>query len=202
MVSPSVRRRLRAGALVLGASASLGLVACGGGDDDPGKGSAAGYEKALNGFCGGLAESRTTLEKELREATADASTNPEKATGALASVFRKYSETLKSELNTLADAEAPREYAMFSRDLDSGVERTSTILEDIADKVEDVDLSGARSGDTAGVQRAITELQAAVSGAKEAEEALSGIRNPPAALARAAPACEQFGTPSADDAEG
>ena len=108
----------------------------------------------------------------------------------------------QGQLDQLDDAEAPPQYAAFARDLNGGVERTSTILEDIADKVEKVDLSGARSGDTAGVQKAITELQAAVSGAEEAEEALSGIRNPPAELEKAAPKCRQFGTPPEEGAEG
>lgn len=191
MVMTNIRARARAGVVVLGVAATLGLAACGddGGDNED-------YEAALNNFCGALLEKQESLEAEVQEAAGSAASDPAAATDALAGVLRDYAGTLESELETLDETEAPGDYSEFDEGLSSGITQVAQIANETADKLEEVDLSGVQEGDTSGLQ----DLQEALTGLQQTENPLENLEAP-AELEEAAPNCQELNSGAAAGGE-
>ena len=183
MVTSNFSARLRSGALLLGATATLGLAACGGDDG----GDKEEYETALNSFCGALLDKQKTLESDVQKAASGAASDPTKATGALADVLKQYGGTLTSELDKLDDTEAPEDYKEFATGLESGITKVAEIANETAGKLEKVDLSGVKSGNTEGLE----DLQKALTGLQETENPLENLEAPEE-LQKAAPRCEEL----------
>jgi hypothetical protein len=184
-VTSTLRARARTATLVLGATASLGLVACG--DDDGGGGSKKDYQSSLNTFCGNLITKQKSLQTDVQEAAGGAGTNPGKAAKALADVLAEYGTTLKSELATLDKTDVPGDYKSFDDQLSKGITQVSQIATSTAGKLEKIDLSGVSKGDTSG----LTALQTALTDLAKQSNPLKDLKAPKD-LQDNAPKCDQL----------
>ena len=180
----SVRARTRAATLVLGAAASVGLVACGGDDGGGGK---EDYQSSLNTFCGNLITKQKSLESDVQSAAGGAGSNPGKAAKALADVLSEYGGTLKSELATLDKADVPGDYKDFDDKLSKGITQVSEIATSTAEKLDKIDLSGVAKGDTSG----LSKLQAALTDLSKQSNPLADLKAPKE-LQENAPKCDQL----------
>ncbi|MTD45727.1 hypothetical protein GKE82_15880 [Conexibacter sp. W3-3-2] len=185
MVITSLRSRARTGAVVLGLSASLGLVACGG--DDDGGSSAKDYPAALNTFCGNLLTKQQSLQTDVQRAASGAGADPQKAAGALADVLSSYSSTLTAEIKKLGEADVPQEYESFDRTLTTGINAVAKIASTTATRLEGIDLSGVAKGDTSGLM----ELQSALGDLAKQQNPLDSLKAPKK-LQDAAPKCDEL----------
>jgi len=184
-VTLSLRARARTASLVLAATASIGLVACG--DDDGGGDSKKDYQSSLNTFCANLITKQKSLESDVQKAAGGAGSDPGKAAKALAGVLSEYGGTLKSELATLDKAEVPGDYKSFDDALSKGITQVSQIATSTADKIEEIDLSGVAKGDTSG----LTKLQAALTDLSKQSNPLADLKAPKE-LQENAPKCDQL----------
>lgn len=182
MVTTTFRGRLRAGALLLGATASLGLAACGGDDD-----SKEDYQSSLNTFCGNLLTKQKSLETDVQKAATGAGSDPAKAATALANVLSEYGNTLTAELKKLDETDVPGDYEDFDNELSKGITQVAKIANTTADKLEKVDLSGIAKGDTSG----LTELQSALTDLSKQSNPLENLEAPED-LKKGAPKCDEL----------
>ncbi len=182
MVISSLRTRARSGALILGVTASLGLVACGGDDS-----SKEDYQSSLNTFCGNLLTKQKSLEMDVQKAASGAGTDPSKAATALADVLSSYGTTLTSEIKMLGEADVPGDYEDFDKKLTDGINAVAKIAGTTADKLKGIDLSGVAKGDTSG----LTALQAALTDLSKQSNPLENLEAPKE-LKDGAPKCDEL----------
>jgi len=182
MVTTNLSARFRTGALILGASATVGLSACGGDDS-----SKKDYQSALNTFCGNLLTKQKSLETDVQSAASGAGSDPAKAADALGNVLSEYGTTLKSEIGTLGKADVPGDYEDFNDKLTKGINDVATIASSTADKLKKIDLSGIAKGDTSG----LTELQTALTDLSKQSNPLENLKAPKE-LKDNAPKCDEL----------
>ncbi|WP_372790586.1 hypothetical protein [Paraconexibacter sp.] len=182
MVITNLTARVRSGALILGAAATLGLSACGGDDS-----SKKDYQASLNSFCDALLTKQKSLEGDVQAAASSAGSDPAKAATALGDVLGDYGTTLKTEIGKLGEADVPSEYKDFNDKLTKGINDVAGIATTTAGKLKEIDLSGVAKGDTSG----LTELQGALTDLSKQSNPLENLEAPKE-LKEGAPKCDEL----------
>lgn len=156
-----------------------GLAACGGDDAaDAAKEARAKYAGAVNSFCGDIQASASTIEADVRKATANAGTDPKAATDALAGVLSDFSGRINTSLGTLQKAEVPEDYRTFHDGAVSGISRMVGVLDQAA--------AGIKKGEF----EALNDVGTTIDKIE--------VPDPPKELAEAAPACDKLSAESAE----
>lgn len=121
--------------LVAAATLTLGLSACGGGDDGGG-GDPTAYGRTYERACKRILDSPNRVQEQLRQAVADAGSDQAKAVAAIKRAAGGMFDDLGRQLDAMAAADAPGEFADFQRSVVDGRDRARAGIAEAQAKID------------------------------------------------------------------